>query len=814
MPRVKLRHFVCTLVIATTSVLIFAQAQPHALRASRVMALQAGGALPENLAHDIEVRGLTFHPDDQFLALMKKAGADAKVLTALSKATVSGDIKPDVKPDPELLVQLSDAAVLMKNARYADAGAKLNEALDRSFARMETGFVMAELLRRTEEFEKASAIYAEILEQEPDFPEVHDKASFILYKLGDHEDALNEAKAALAENPNDAEAHKYAGLALDEAQRFDAAAAEYKEALRIKPDYASAHNNLALLLTHMHAYDDAIVEYKKAIAIDPGFALAHYNLGIAYMEKGDRAGEIREYREAKRLDPNDPRVRQNLGSALMQQDVHAAVLELRELEQKFPDFEMCHVCLGNALTAEGDVEGAETEYRTVIKLAPGDPAGHVGLGDLEKKEKKYDAALEEYRVAEKLGPHSPEGFQRAGQLLMEKKDYAGALDELKQAESLAPSSWEVHQLYGQALDATGNKDLAISELKEAIALDPKQGQVMTELGALLEKKGDWAGAMEQFRKGALIDSERVNKGVLGEAVMIYAKDPQKEYAAAQKRFEGYVESLKASGKSDEAAELEKRIQMSTNSGSTLDKEQAAMQAGEQAMRSGQAEESEKSFKEAVALAEQLPPGDDKLAVALGKLGQAYAMRRDMPNAEATFHRQMTVIERTFGPMSSRMTDPLFFLGMVAAQSQNYVSAESYLSRSVEINVRSFGEKSSRASESFRTLAGLYMAQSQWDKAEVYLLRAVKAAEGPDDSGDVLMPLWGLCDMYERSGKTEKAEPCWDRASEIMGKQYGKNSPNLVKSFATEADLLRQAGKAREAAMLQERVAKLQQAVQH
>ena len=351
-------------------------------------------------------------------------------------------------------------------------------------------------------------------------------------------------------------------------------------------------------------------------------------------------------------------------------------------------------------------------------------------------------------------------------------------------------------------------------MKEAIGLDPKQGQVMTELGAVLEKKGDWVGALEQYRKGALIDAERVNKGVLGEAVMIYAKDPQKEYAAAQKRFEGYVESLKAAGKNDEAAELEKRIQMSTNSGSTLEKEQAAMQAGEQAMRSGRAEESEKSFKEAVALAEQLPPGDDKLAVALGKLGQAYAMRRDLTSAEAAFHRQLALIEKTFGPTSPRMTDPLFFLGMVAAQSQNYVSAESYLSRSVEINVRAFGEKSSRASESFRTLAGLYMAQSQWDKAEVYLLRAVKAVEGPDDTGDVLMPLWGLCDMYERAGKTEKAEPCWDRATELMGKQYGKNSPNVVRSFASEADLLRQAGKTREAEMLQERVAKLQQAVQH
>ncbi|MGO9086830.1 MAG: tetratricopeptide repeat protein [Candidatus Sulfotelmatobacter sp.] len=668
-----------------------AQNSPKPLRASQVLALQAGGALPENLAHDIEVRGLSFHPDEEFVALMKKAGAGAKVLSALSKAKMTAP--EEVKPDHELLVQLSDAAVLMNKEQYAEAGAKLNEALERSFARMETGFVMADLLRRVEEYEKASEVYAEILQQEPDFPEVHDAASFILYKLGDHENALNEAKAALAENPNDAEAHKNAGLALDEAQRFDAAIAEYKEALRIKPDYASAHNNLAILFTHMHAYDDAIAEYKKAIAIDPGFALAHYNLGIAYKEKGDLTGEIREYREAKRLNPNDPRCRQNLASALMQQDVHAAVLELRELERKFPDFEMCHVCLGNALAAENDVDGAEAEYRMVIKLSPADPDGHVGLGNLEKQEKKYDAALEEYRVAEQVAPYAPDGFKAAGQLLLEKKDYAGAVAELKEAEKSAPSSWEVHELYGRALDATGDRDLAISELKEAIALDPKQGQVMTELGAVLEKNGDWVGALEQYRKGALIDSARVNKAVLGESVMIYEKSPQKEHAAAQKRFEGYVGSLKASGKDDQAAELEKRVQIFENSGSTREKEQAAMGAGDQAMRSGQAEEAEKSFKEAVGLAEQLPPGDDTLAVALGKLGQAYAMRRNLTDADAAFHRQLTLIEKTFGPMSPRMTDPLFFLGMVAAQSQNYVSAESYLSRSVEINVHAFGEKS-------------------------------------------------------------------------------------------------------------------------
>ncbi len=805
---------VCFSVSAQTSG-ASSQTSPRALRASEVLALQAGGTLPADLAHDVAARGLNFQPDAEFLAQLTKAGADATVITAVKAAKVT--VAADSVPDKELLTQIANAAVLMKDKRYDEAAAELSQALKASFAGPETGFVMGELLRQKGDIEKAAEVYGEVLRQDGNFPEAHTKASYILYRLGDSDDALNEAKAALAGNPKSAEAHKNAGLALQDAQKFDAAIAEYKEALRFKPDYAAVHYDLGLLLYNRRSYDESIVEYKKAIALDSKFADAHYNLGLVYQDSGNVSAAIGEYREAKRLNPNEPKFRQNLASALMQQDGHAAILELRELEQKFPNFETCHVCLGNALAAEKDVEGAEAEYRVAIKLAPEDGSAHVGLGNLQKERKNYDAALQEYRTAERVEPRSPLGFESAGGVLLEKKDYAGAVAELKQAARLGPSTWEAHELYALALEGAGQTEQGISELKDAIALDPKQGQVMTELGAALEKKGDWVGALEQYRKGALIDSARVNKGVLGEAVVVYEKDPQKEYAAAQRRFEGYVGSLEASGKGDQATELKKRVQMLQSSGNTLEKEQAAIQAGDQAMKSGHAEEGEKSFKEAVELAEHLPPGDDKLAVALGKLGQVYAMQRDMTNAEATFHRQLTVVEKTFGPMSPRMTDPLFFLGMVAAQNKDYVTAENYMSRSVEINVHAFGEKSSRTADSFRALAGLYMAQSKWDKAEVYLLRAVKAVEGdgaaPDDAM-LLMPLWGLCDMYERWGKADKAEPCWDRASEIMSKQYGKNSPNLAQSFAAEANALRHDGKVKEAAMVEERLAKIQQAVQH
>ena len=101
------------------------------------MAIQAGGALPANVAHDIATRGLDFHPDNEFLALMTKAGADSALIAPLKAAKVNDE--GAAKPDMELLRKLSDAAVLMKSKKYDDAATTLSEALDASFARMEKG---------------------------------------------------------------------------------------------------------------------------------------------------------------------------------------------------------------------------------------------------------------------------------------------------------------------------------------------------------------------------------------------------------------------------------------------------------------------------------------------------------------------------------------------------------------------------------------------------------------------------------------------------------------------------------------------------
>src|SRR4029077_1372526 len=85
---------------------VAADSTTHPLRASELLALVAGHALPENVAREIATDGLAFRPDDSYHALLKTAGADAKILSALSSAKVLVLRAPDAEAAKDLLQHL------------------------------------------------------------------------------------------------------------------------------------------------------------------------------------------------------------------------------------------------------------------------------------------------------------------------------------------------------------------------------------------------------------------------------------------------------------------------------------------------------------------------------------------------------------------------------------------------------------------------------------------------------------------------------------------------------------------------------------
>jgi tetratricopeptide (TPR) repeat protein len=221
------RRFIILLAFSSCAGLAGAQEKRIPLNKSELLALVAGNALSENIAHEIESRGLAFQATDTYRFQLATAGADARVLAALGKATISSSNEAaDDKDSAELLQHLSAAGKLMRFKQYQEAAEQLNGALQANGS-AEAGFVMGELLKVQEQWPMAASVYQQVLKQNPGFPEAHTKLSYVMYRLGDPEEGLREAKTALTRTSENAEAHKNAGLLLQTMRKFDAGAEEF-----------------------------------------------------------------------------------------------------------------------------------------------------------------------------------------------------------------------------------------------------------------------------------------------------------------------------------------------------------------------------------------------------------------------------------------------------------------------------------------------------------------------------------------------------------------------------------------------------------
>src|SRR5438128_980512 len=231
-----------------------AQSAPRPLTRIEVLALVAGDALPENVASEISLFGISFTPDAGYISLLNAAGAGPKVLAALSNATL---VEPQATESPSDIVflrQLSRAGKAIRQKNYEATPSELSAALSDQSRKAAAGFVMGEILLNIDRIPEATALYREILLLDPDFPEVHTRLSFAYLHSGDYEEALRQAKAAIARNPRNPVAHLNAAASYRELNNLDAAKSELQESLRGKPDFAAAFNAYGSLLLSQHDF--------------------------------------------------------------------------------------------------------------------------------------------------------------------------------------------------------------------------------------------------------------------------------------------------------------------------------------------------------------------------------------------------------------------------------------------------------------------------------------------------------------------------------------------------------------------------------
>ncbi len=218
------------------------------------------------------------------------------------------------------------------------------------------------LLAEQGRYELAEREYRRALGDDPDDALTHALLALALADQGGRdEEALSEARAAVALEPDLSFAHYAEARVHLEADRADAAERAAATAVRIDPDHprgymalsaahgarrrwqdalAAADMGLALRPTHapllnlraqalvqLGRRDEAASTLRGALADDPENAGTHANQGWALLHAGDRSGALGHFRESLRLDPTGEWAHAGLVEALKARNpVYAAML--------------------------------------------------------------------------------------------------------------------------------------------------------------------------------------------------------------------------------------------------------------------------------------------------------------------------------------------------------------------------------------------------------------------------------------------------------------------------------------------------------
>lgn len=190
----------------------------------------------------------------------------------------------------------------------------------------------------------------------------------VLRRLGQTQEAVSAAQAALKINARSLPVYHEMGAAWFDAGDLDRARFVYEKASTILGADANADIQAGfgwVLLRRGERYT-AELRLKKALEIDGRNLLALLGMAAIYAEDRNWKGALPLLEEAGRLNPRDAGVQ---------------------------------LALGNALRGLARLDDAEAAYRKALQLAPGDPTPHFNLGVLLGDDKKaYGDGVKELKA--------------------------------------------------------------------------------------------------------------------------------------------------------------------------------------------------------------------------------------------------------------------------------------------------------------------------------------------------------------------------------------------------------------------------------
>ncbi len=424
---------------------------------------------------------------------------------------------------------------------------------------------------RAGRWSEAESLFRQMLEDEPDNPEVLFMLSLVCRQQNDLDEAAEHIGRAVQIHPQNATYHHALGSVALQRQDLPDALAAFGKAVDLDPNYTEAQT--AIAYCHLLNRDYATAENAARIALraKPDHAPALVNLGIALLEQEQAANAIGYLQQAVQLEPENAGAQMQLGRAFMSrnQAAFAAQCFKNALERSPSNIELLQLH-ANAREKIGDFEGAVENYRSVLdqgvetadtlgglarltaRIGDGRAAENLFLRALHVAPDRHDVRLsyarylyeqERYRDAySRLRPivESDADLPKAGLLLAETAFHLGRIDEalnlVKPLLTAADVPADARLLLARILFAQSENAAAVSQLDKLLAMDTPPVEAQLLQLARLSVTQDWSAASDLLaqlrRRPDLTASQRRRVSCVDAQVMHH----QEKYQSAWERL--------------------------------------------------------------------------------------------------------------------------------------------------------------------------------------------------------------------------------------------------------------------------------------
>lgn len=405
--------------------------------------------------------------------------ADARHAEAIARQMIV--IEPDHAPAHDLL-----GLALLAGGRPIEAAESFDRAMQSTPIPPEYIVHLADAWRSAGRPDKAIPIYQRAITAGAALPEVYHNLGVALAMAHRDADARTAYDASLRLRPGHASTLSNRAAAHSAMGQHENALADAEAALAAKPEFLPAGLAKVSALRGLDRLADAQRHARQLTAAHPDSADAWAALAGVL----DPAEAAEAWTRASLLRPDDPSILTNLGVSLRDRgESQAAAARFARVVELSPGMSAGHLNLGLALLDSGAIVDALESLRKACELSPDSVDAWLALARVKLNADDHAGALDAARTAASLAPDFPPARRALAGCLERSGRYDEAIPHRRWLAETEPFARTLLSL-ASCLEHAGQMDESFATATRAHELDPADDDAALAVGhGLLLRSG-------------------------------------------------------------------------------------------------------------------------------------------------------------------------------------------------------------------------------------------------------------------------------------------------------------------------------------